>query len=334
MVMKKLFLFILISSALLGTASAAQKSRIVNARDGNVRIVQFTDTHIDPSSDYRRMQGEKTFARISKVVRSERPDLIVFSGDVVTGGPAEAVWRRIVDSLNVFGVPYVVVLGNHDAEQDLSRREIAGIVTSSALSLNTLNNKGELADVEILLRDGDRLSAVYCLDSHDYSTIKGIEGYGWFHDSQVAWMRERNSALTKSNNGKPAPALAFFHIPLKEYAEAWRNRENTHIGRAAENECPGAINTGMLAAMIEGGCVMGTFTGHDHDIDYIVAENGIAMGYGRFSGDDTTYNNLRPGARVIVLRPGERMFETWIDEDDGRRVDHVWFHDGNIKKSL
>ena len=58
----------------------------------------------------------------------------------------------------------------------------------------------------------------------------------------------------------------------------------------------------MFAAMVESRSIVGTFTGHDHDIDYLVAEQGIALGYGRFSGDNTTYNNLRPGVRVIVLK--------------------------------
>ena len=131
---------------------------------------------------------------------------------------------------------------------------------------------------------------------------------------------------------KPLPALAFFHIALPEYVAAWRNPDNTHVGRAAEDECPGALNPGMFAAMAECGDVMGTFVGHDHDIDYVVAEKGIALGYGRFSGDDTTYNNLRPGVRILVLTEGERGFETWIHERDGRIADHVEFRGGKVAK--
>lgn len=331
--MKRLLLLSLLALSPLALIAGGRGGGISPGRDGYVRIVQFTDTHIDFGNDYRRAQGEKTFARISRVVRGESPDLIVFTGDVVTGRPAGEAWHRLVDSLNVFRVPFVVVLGNHDAEQDLSRSAIGSIVTSSPYGLNTLGRNGELADVEIsLLKDGRPASAVYCLDSHDYSTIEEIEGYGWFEHSQVDWLRDRTAASARANGGRPLPSLAFFHIVLKEYVAAWRNPENTHIGRAAEDECPGAINTGMLAAMLEGGSVMGTFVGHDHDIDYIVAENGLAMGYGRFSGDDTTYNNLRPGARVIRLRPGERSFETWIVEDDGRVVDRAMFKDGIITK--
>ena len=178
----------------------------------------------------------------------------------------------------------------------------------------------------------NRLSLLYCLDSHDYSTVEGIDGYGWFTQDQIRWYRDRSAAYTAANGGKPLPALAFFHIALPEYVAAWRNPGNTHIGRAAEDECPGELNPGMFAAMVESGDVMGVFVGHDHDIDYVVAEKGIALGYGRFSGDDTTYNNLRPGVRLLVLTEGERGFETWIHERDGRIVDHVEFRDGRISK--
>ena len=39
---------------------------------------------------------------------------------------------------------------------------------------------------------------------------------------------------------------------------------------------------------------------------------------------------LRPGVRLLVLTEGERGFETWIREDDGRKVDHARFADGRI----
>ena len=61
-------------------------------------------------------------------------------------------------------------------------------------------------------------------------------------------------------------------------------------------------------------------------------KKGIALGYGRFSGDDTTYNNLRPGVRILVLTEGERGFETWIHERDGRIADHVEFRGGKVAK--
>ena len=206
-------------------------------------------------------------------------------------------------------------------------------MTSCGGSLNTLNEAGELADreLEVLGHASQQPALVlYCLDSHDYSTVEGVDGYGWFTPAQVEWLRARCTARTAASGGRPVPSLAFFHIVLHEYLAAWRNPGASHIGRAAEDECPGALNTGMFAAMVETGSVMGTFVGHDHDIDYLVADKGICLGYGRYSGDNTTYNDLRPGARLLVLTEGERGFETWIREDDGRMVDHARFGDGKI----
>ena len=318
----------------IGVMACAQPKELKFHEDGSFRIVQFTDTHLDPSTPERHVQAEKTFPRISRIVRTQKPDLIVFTGDVVTGPPAEKMWKRLTDSLDVYGVPYVVVFGNHDSEQNLTRPQLADCVLASKYSLNTKNRDKELADMEIAIKGRDKKpgAALYFLDSHSNSPREDIDGYAWFYDSQVRWMRRKNAAMTDSNGGVPVPALAFFHICLPEYIDAWKNRRNPHIGRAAEGECPGAINTGMFAAMVEGRSVMGTFVGHDHDIDYIVVDKGIALGYGRYSGDNTTYNNLRPGARIIDLTEGSRSYVTWILEDDGRVVDKVEFSDNKITK--
>lgn len=324
----------LLCAAAMWCSAQAQTPVLGFGEGGKLKIAQFTDVHLDLGTPYRQAQAERTIAQMRTILDEERPDLVIFTGDVVTGKPAAEGWRRVLDPVAERKLPFCVVLGNHDAEQDISRAEIGRIVTSYPGSLNTLDDAGELADVVLEIGGGKSPAALlYCLDSHDYSTVEGIDGYGWFTPEQVDWYRRRSAAYTAANGGSPLPALAFFHIALPEYVPAWRNREkNSHIGRAAEDECPGELNTGMFAAMVECGDVVGTFVGHDHDIDYIVSEKGIALGYGRFSGDDTTYNNLRPGIRLLVLTEGERGFETWIHERDGRIADHVRFRDGRISK--
>lgn len=330
-IMKRIMI---LAAALAVSAVSASAQDLQFRKDKSFKIAQFTDMHLNASTPYKEGQAEKTFARLSRVVNGEKPDVLMFTGDIVTGKPALGMWNRLIDSLNVYKVPFCVMFGNHDAEQELTRQQIAQIVTSSEYSLNTLAQDGQLADVEIPVvsaRGKTPGAVLYCMDSHDYSTVEGLNGYGWFTYGQVAWLRDCCMARTEANGGKPVPSLAFFHICLQEYETAWRERSNSHIGRAAESECPGVLNTGMYAAMVEGGSVMGCFVGHDHDIDYVVAQYGIALGYGRYSGDDTVYNNLRPGVRMIVLQDGRKEFESWIIEDDGRIVDHIDFN-GTITK--
>ncbi|MEG0498411.1 MAG: metallophosphoesterase family protein [Alistipes sp.] len=290
------------------SATQAQAPSLHFTKEGKFKIAQFTDMHIDLGSPERRAEAEKTITQLRTILETEHPDFVVFTGDIVTGSPAAEGWHRVLDAVAERHTPFCVALGNHDAEQDLSRAEIAQIITSYPLSLNTLHNN-ELDDRALTVQPngGNKPAALlYCLDSHDYSKVEGVDGYGWFTTEQIARYRTWSEQFTATNGGKPLPAMAFFHIALPEYVAAWRNPENTHTGRAAEDECPGALNPGMFAAMVASGDVMGIFVGHDHDIDYVVAEQGIALGYGRFSGDHTTYNKHHPGVRQILFSEGAR----------------------------
>ena len=141
----------------IGVMACAQPKELKFHEDGSFRIVQFPDTHLDPSTPERHAQAE-----------TQTPDLIVFTGDVVTGPPAEKMWKRLTDSLDVYGVPYVVVFGNHDSEQNLTRPQLADCVLASKYSLNTKNKDKELADMEIAIKGRDKKpgAALYFLDSH------------------------------------------------------------------------------------------------------------------------------------------------------------------------
>lgn len=329
------FLSLVLTASLFIQVADAKEPVLKFNQDGEFKIAQFTDMHIcQDKSEYCNAQLVKTMARLSRVANQEKPDLLVFTGDVVTGGDARKGWDRILDSLDKFQIPFCIMFGNHDPER-LPRSEMAARIVKSPYCLNKLNKAGELADIEIeVLASQSKEAAclLYCMDSHDYSTVEGVKGYGWFTPQQVEWLRESCQKRAAANKGVPMNSLAFFHICLQEYVSAWDNPKKNSVGKAAEDECPGALNSGMFAAMVETGSVMGVFVGHDHDNDYVVAEKGIALGYGRFSGDDTTYNNFRPGSRLIVLEEGQRAFSSWILEDDGRKVHRMKFKDGVIKK--
>jgi len=132
----------------------------------------------------------------------------------VTGKPAAEGWKRVLAPVAERNLPFCVVLGNHDAEQDIPRAGIGRIVTSYAGTLNTLNADGELADVVLEIAGTKKPAALlYCLDSHDYSTIPSIDGYGWFTQEQVGWYRARSAAYTAANGGEPAAARSRLSMP-------------------------------------------------------------------------------------------------------------------------
>ena len=77
--MKK-YLLILFSS-LLCLSCLAQTSNL-KFRDGKFKIVQFTDLHWVESDSYKQ-KNDSTYNLMREIIRSERPDLVILTGDVV-----------------------------------------------------------------------------------------------------------------------------------------------------------------------------------------------------------------------------------------------------------
>lgn len=315
----------------ISTLAFAQSPEVRFKSDGTFKIIHLTDLHFVST---RPEEVAKTFARMDFIVEAEKPDFIAITGDVIFGKPARQMLKDIVSRLDSYKVPWCLVYGNHDAEQEMSRPEMSAIVASGRYSLNVLNENGELADVRIPVApskgSGDPLD-LYFFDSHDYSKI--AEGYAWFTNDQIQWLRKNCEQATAAAGGH-VPSFSFFHIPFPEFYDAWvlaqEKKHNGVVGLRGEYGGHPKVNSGMFSAMLETGNMLGVFCGHDHDSDYIVPYYGIALVYGRFSGDDTVYNHLAHGTRVILAKEGERAFQTWIHEDDGRIQYNVRFEDGKV----
>jgi hypothetical protein len=313
-----LFLMLLCSSIAVG-------QKVVNLNNGKFKIVQFTDIHYRASNPV----AKESLQLIEEVLAAEKPDLVALTGDIVTMKPCFEGWDDILNTIEKFNVPWAAVLGNHDQEQDKTRREIIAHISKRKYSLSDIGPddlKGACNYI-IEVSDGTKTDfLLYFMDSNDYSPVEDVKGYDWFGHDQVEWYRTQSAGYAKKNGGEPVPALAFFHIPLNEYAVMTSERKKI-VGMKNEAECPGAINSGMFLAMKESGDVMATFVGHDHDNDYIGNYYGIFLAYGRFSGSKTTYTHMTHGARVIELTAGEKGFKTWIRLRGDQIINTVNSHD-------
>ncbi|HNW58894.1 MAG TPA: metallophosphoesterase family protein [bacterium] len=279
--------------------------------DGHFKIVQFTDLHFQANS-YR---SDSALVLMGKMLEIEKPDLIIITGDVVTGANRRSGWETVARFLAAAQIPWAVVLGNHDPEGELSPAEIVAAISGrpGCLTVNgpdTLDRHGNYVLEIRSSRTEAPAALLYGLDSGTGRPKGSALGeYEWVHFSQIAWYRAQSRLYTAANGGTPLPALAFLHIPVPEYKEVIGLK--TTVGLQREKVCSPDINTGLYAALLESGDVMGLFAGHDHSNNYIGCLHGICLAYGYVSGRQC-YGDIGRGARVIVLHEGKRQFDTWV----------------------
>lgn len=311
--MKKLSIIILLCLIFNQNVVFGAKPSLKFNSNGDFKIVQFTDTHITDKIE----TSQPVFELIRIVIEAEKPDMVVFTGDIVLQDNAKEKWDSIDNILSKQQLPWIVVFGNHEEDYDTKRPQLTQLLMRYPRCLNsrTKNVEGESNFILPILDNNRKAAAlIYGFDTHSYSKVKGIKGYGWVQLSQLNWYRNQSANYTRKNNNTSLPAIAFIHIPLPEYSEMANAKNAKLIGIKNEKVASGALNSGLFAQLVAGGDVMGVFCGHDHNNDYIGEFQGVALGYGRFGlSTPCWYKNMTAGARVIVLKQGKRSFVSWIN---------------------
>ena len=321
-------LIIFIFAALAGFLSVSAQVSLKFGNDKKFKIVQFTDVHYI-SGDAR---SDVALENIKEVLDTEKPDFVIFTGDILFGKPADKGLREVVGIASERKIPFGVTFGNHDDEHNLTREQLFEIVKDIPYNMTSTNPEitgvtNYILPIMSSVQDKPAF-LLYCFDSNAYSTIEGVKGYGYIHFDQIAWYREQSALYTRNNGGVPISSVAFFHIPLPEYNQAAADEQAIMTGTRKEKACAPELNTGMFTAIKEMGDIMATFVGHDHDNDYAVLRHEIMLAYGRYTGGNTVYNNLKPnGARVIELTEGEKGFRTWIRLRGGSIIHDIRYPD-------
>ena len=330
---------------------------------GRFKILQVTDMHLSTGLGKCRDEypstphcdaDPRTLEFVSATLDSEKPDLVVLSGDVVNGETAPDAQTALFKMAEPFvkrQIPYALIFGNHDDEGSLSRGELMAWTTGLPYSLSeagpaTVDGVGNYV-VEVLAGGTSHNSALtlYLLDTHAYSPDEAhYKGYDWIKPSQIAWFRETARALRNQPAHKGYAHrrldMAFIHIPLPEY----RDSGNLIPGAGEWREPPTApgFNSHFADALLEHG-VFGVSAGHDHVNDYCVLEGhsdpkavegdedakkraeegklwacyGGACGYGGYGG----YGGYKRRIRVWDFDFTDAKVETWkrVDGEDGKK---------------
>ena len=311
--------------------------------DENFKVVQLTDVHIG-AGFMSHGKDLKALNAVAAMVTAEKPDLVVVTGDIAYPIPPQAGTDDNLASATMFaslmeqlGVYWTVTFGNHDTERysDYNRAEIADFYENGGFKYCLFKSGPEDVDgygnniINIKNSKGEITQSIFTFDSHAYlrHDILGFgHGYENIRESQVEWYRENIEKLTEynksvSNMENPVPkSTAFFHIPLKEYQDAWyeylnngfKDTENAKLieGVAGEGGIivfPGEGEDTLFETMVELGSTKGIFCGHDHENNFCVEYKGIRLTYG-MSVDYLAYIGIsrrgaQRGCTVITYSP-------------------------------
>lgn len=186
------------------------------------------------------------------------------------------------------GIPWAAVLGNHDQEGNLGRRGLMRHIASMPAALSRVNPAGlsfpidgfgnyhlSVAGAAGSAMANQPVLNLYFLDSGDYSS-SDFSVYDWIKPSQLLWFQQSSAKLRREHGG-PAPAMAFFHIPLPEFG-SFGPANSTGIRQ--EGISSAAVNSGLFAAMVAAGNVRAAFVGHDHLNDFCGELASVNLCYG------------------------------------------------------
>ncbi len=221
--------------------------------DREFRVMQLTDVHIG-GGFLSRKEDKMTINAIAAMVATEKPDLIIVTGDIsfavpyISGTINNAIAHRLfIRLMERLGIPWTVNFGNHDSEayNYYNRATVSEMYADESLKYCLFTPDGDLSGegnhvINVKNSAGLITESFYMIDTHAY-TDKDPLGIKWDYDyvkeDQIAWYAQKidahkaaNAAVyaTLSEEQKDAYAdllapksLMFMHIPLREVKAAY-----------------------------------------------------------------------------------------------------------------
>jgi len=312
------------------------------------KILTCTDMHNCTDN------SEFTFRVFSRFLDKEKPDLVLLLGDNVVGHSDTVIQEKLKNFFEARKQYWGFVLGNHDSENKI-RKDIKAAEEKSALSaeqrekigaagrkwmFDTLSggaycivrNEGGAGmhgsgNCVVNIRNSKGISqSLFFFDSGDYLygvRRKGIGSekrcYDFIRENQIDWYQRRMAELTVENGGLLPKSMAFFHIPLPEYQNAytaakWKNGAASRIyGTNYERVCASDYNAGAFEAFRTSGSTHTTVCGHDHKNDSSIMYKGVRLMYSQGLQFDGAYNRRKKAPFLKLLNKISDKFCCFVE---------------------
>jgi hypothetical protein len=277
---------------------------------GDFTILQFTDLH------YGECYFKDEFSQHlqEKLINHVKPDLVVITGDAVSGYAWDKsdtfyqnCWKKWTNPMLKTKVKYAYTLGNHDDQANLSRQQILDLENTNPFSITSQSRKitgitNYIIPITSSKDSNIPISILWFFDTNDEGCL-GHSGWGCINPDQIEWYESISKGII-NQAGRKVEGLGFFHIPLPEYIDLWNKGET--YGARHEGVCSPDVNTGFFDKVLEVGNIRGMFCGHDHSNDFGGSWKGVELVYGRKTGyGGYGPSGLQRGGRIINLKEKE-----------------------------
>jgi len=295
------------------------KEKLRFQKDKPFKILQMTDLHY----------GELIFWDLKsnqiqeKLIETTKPDLIIITGDAVTGDSFwsflgfnpffyQVNWWLFTRPYQKYKIPYAYVLGNHDHQGNYQYDQIAALDKTHDFSLMGTSPDG-IPNYHVPIyasrNETEVASLLWMFYTNDFSCEDVILSWGCFNSKEIDWYRKEIESLKSkqniSNMDDFPSGLGFYHIPIPEFMTMYNTVPTTN--KKNEGICCPRKNTGWFDIMKNEGKIRANFVGHDHNNYFSGYYKGVELVMGRKTG----VGNYGPccgnkrGGRVIEITEKE-----------------------------
>ena len=301
-----------------------------------LKVLQMADIHFGvEGKDWHNDKVERTKLYMDYLVETEKPDLIVCSGDNILQTGTKGI-NEFITLIEKYEIPWIWVYGNHDSESEATNYRKVDL-SNALVNADTkylLYKHGYVEDgyedrygnfsISIYNPTKEKLLGAFIIfDSGEFDYSKNY--YQTITPGQIDWYKTEIDKLQEQyvtqtdNKYEVIPTVVFSHIQIPEFITAFEKAQKNDGAKfiieqdVTVNDIEGGptINNGLFDVLVEKGSTKAYFVGHAHTLYFQVEMNGIVLGFGPQTGFSKLFaNNDAPRKTHLYTFKDDLTFTT------------------------